>query len=119
MLSRQGAPDAVQLYRTLRAINPAPYAAWLRFGAGGSAGGDSGGGGSGSTTASSADLQLCCCSPERFLKGDRGGQLEAKPIKGTAPRSADPKLDAQAAAELAGKLGLGPAVKGRAVQCTQ
>ena len=57
-------------------------AAWLRFGAG--------------------DTQLCCCSPERFLRGDRGGLLEAKPIKGTARRSADPKADAAAAAELAG-----------------
>lgn len=100
MLSRRGAPDAVQLYRTLRAINPAPYAAWLRFGSAGSGGGGGGGGGA---AASSADLQLCCCSPERFLKGDRGGLLEAKPIKGTAPRSSDPQKDALAAAELAGK----------------
>lgn len=29
MLSRQGAPDAVALYRTLRRINPAPYAGGL------------------------------------------------------------------------------------------
>jgi para-aminobenzoate synthetase len=106
MLSRRGAPDAVQLYRTLRAINPAPYAAWLRFGAGDASSG--GGAGGDSVAASSADLQLCCCSPERFLKGDRGGQLEAKPIKGTAPRSSDPKLDALAAAKLAGKLVAGP-----------
>lgn len=48
------------------------------------------------------DLHLCCCSPERFLRGDRGGQLEAKPIKGTAPRfPADPEADARSAAELA------------------
>ena len=136
MLSRRGSrsssssnggaavlPDAAQLYRTLRRINPAPYAgelaaalpflllqhglhilrechvskcllisphpanptaAWLRFGEG--------------------DLQLCCCSPERFLRGDRGGQLEAKPIKGTAPRCSDPREDALAAAALAGAL---------------
>jgi para-aminobenzoate synthetase len=83
-LSRRGAPDAARLYRSLRRINPAPYAAWLRFGPG--------------------VLQLCCCSPERFLRGDRGGQLEAKPIKGTAPRSADPQQDQRSAAELAGKL---------------
>ncbi|KAL4425476.1 hypothetical protein ABPG75_009492 [Micractinium tetrahymenae] len=82
MLSRQAAPDAVQLYRTLRRVNPAPYAAWLRFGAGAP--------------------HLCCCSPERFLRGDRGGLLEAKPIKGTAPRfPSDPEADARSAAELA------------------
>lgn len=32
-LTRQGAPPAWPLYRTLRALNPAPYAAWLDFGA--------------------------------------------------------------------------------------
>ncbi|PRW59076.1 aminodeoxychorismate chloroplastic [Chlorella sorokiniana] len=84
MLSRRGSvPPAHQLYRTLRCVNPAPYAAWLRFGGGADA------------------LQLCCCSPERFLRGGRGGLLEAKPIKGTAPRSSDPAQDAHAAAELA------------------
>ncbi|KAI7841835.1 hypothetical protein COHA_004364 [Chlorella ohadii] len=84
MLSRRGSvPPAQQLYGTLRRVNPAPYAAWLRFGAGSDA------------------LQLCCCSPERFLRGGRGGLLEAKPIKGTAPRSSDPEQDARAAAELA------------------
>ena len=29
---------------------------------------------------------ICCSSPERFLRGGRGGVLEARPIKGTAPR---------------------------------
>ncbi|GAB4816940.1 hypothetical protein N2152v2_003986 [Parachlorella kessleri] len=81
VLSREGAPDARQLYTALRAVNPAPYAAWLSFGAGGP--------------------QVCCSSPERFLRLARGGVLEAKPIKGTAPRKADPLEDAQAAAELA------------------
>jgi para-aminobenzoate synthetase len=81
-LSRGGAPDPAALYSALRAANPAPYAAWLRVGDGA--------------------LQLCCCSPERFLRGDRGGTLEAKPIKGTAPRCADPAQDAAAAAALAG-----------------
>ena len=85
-LRRQGAPDPRALYHALRATNPAPYAAWLCFGAG--------------------DLQLCCCSPERFLAGGRGGQLEAKPIKGTAPRSCDPRQDAAIAAQLAGTPGL-------------
>lgn len=54
------------LYRVFRTINPAPYSAWLSFAEG---------------------PTLCCCSPERFLKLDRHGTVEAKPIKGTAKRS--------------------------------
>ncbi len=80
-LVRQHAIDPLQLYRTLRKVNPAPYAAWMSFGA--------------------DTLQICCSSPERFLKGGRGGLLEARPIKGTAPRSADPKQDRAAAVALA------------------
>lgn len=73
--------DALNLYKTLRKVNPAPYAAWMSFGM--------------------DDLQICCSSPERFLKGGRGGLLEARPIKGTAPRSADPEQDRAAALALA------------------
>ena len=73
--------DALRLYRRLRKVNPAPYAAWMSFGA--------------------DDLQICCSSPERFLKGGRGGLLEARPIKGTAPRSAEPEQDRAAALALA------------------
>lgn len=80
-LVRPEAIDALQLYRTLRKVNPAPYAAWMSFGA--------------------DMLQICCSSPERFLKGGRGGLLEARPIKGTAPRSADPEEDRAAAIALA------------------
>ena len=80
-LVRPEAADALQLYKTLRKVNPAPYAAWMSFGA--------------------DDLQICCSSPERFLKGGRGGVLEARPIKGTAPRSADPEQDRAAAIALA------------------
>lgn len=80
--SPHSAPAACSAF----AARPPPAhrpAAWLRFGAGAP--------------------QLCCCSPERFLRGDRGGLLEAKPIKGTAPRHpADPQADARSAAELAG-----------------
>ena len=80
-LVRPEPADALQLYRTLRKVNPAPYAAWMSFGA--------------------DELQICCSSPERFLKGGRGGVLEARPIKGTAPRSADPEKDRAAAVALA------------------
>lgn len=80
-LVRPEAVDALPLYRTLRKVNPAPYAAWMSFGA--------------------DDLQICCSSPERFLKGGRGGMLEARPIKGTAPRSADTEEDRAAAIALA------------------
>ena len=80
-LVRPEAADALELYKTLRKVNPAPYAAWMSFGA--------------------DDLQICCSSPERFLKGGRGGLLEARPIKGTAPRSADPEQDRAAAIALA------------------
>ena len=73
--------DALHLYKTLRKVKPAPYAAWMSFGM--------------------DDLQICCSSPERFLKGGRGGLLEARPSKGTAPRSADPEQDTAAALALA------------------
>ncbi|MCO5574576.1 hypothetical protein L7F22_028364 [Adiantum nelumboides] len=58
--------DALGLYLTLRKMNPAPYAAWLNFG--------------------SEEVCVCCSSPERFLRLDQNGMLEAKPIKGTIPR---------------------------------
>ena len=46
-------------------------------------------------------VQVCCSSPERFLRCKRNGELEARPIKGTAPRGADAAADAAAAAALA------------------
>jgi para-aminobenzoate synthetase len=83
-LVRQGAPDPPTLYRTLRAVNPAPYAAWFHV-------------------SGSQGPIICCSSPERFLRGGRGGLLEARPIKGTAARvHGDPAADAAAAAALAG-----------------
>ena len=39
-------------------------------------------------------------SPERFLKVNTKGQVEARPIKGTRPRSDEPLIDADLAAEL-------------------
>ena len=86
-----------ELYRLLREGNPAPYAAWLCSG-----GGDGGGEG--------GPLHLCCSSPERLLRLDREGVLEAKPIKGTAPRV--PPLGC--AADLASAAALQASVKERA-----
>ena len=59
-----------EIYRRLRRVNAAPFAAYLNFGQG----------------------QVCSSSPERFLKVD-GRKVETRPIKGTRPRSSDPEDD--------------------------
>jgi len=70
--------DAWGYYRRLRATNPAPFAAFLDHG----------------------DTQIASSSPERLIEV-RDRRVEARPIKGTAPRSADPKEDAARATALA------------------
>lgn len=66
-----------QLYRRLRHINPAPFAAYVHF----------------------ADVVLASASPERFLRViDR--RVEARPIKGTRPRGATVEQDEAFAADL-------------------
>lgn len=73
MRKRIGETDCMGLYLKLREKNPAPYAAWLNF--------------------SKEGLSICCSSPERFLRLDRNGILEAKPIKGTIARGSTPEED--------------------------
>lgn len=68
-----GDMDTLGLYLYLRENNPAPYASWFSFG--------------------SENLCICCSSPERFLKLDSQGVLEAKPIKGTVARGATQEQD--------------------------
>jgi para-aminobenzoate synthetase len=71
-------PDPLGLYRTLRQVNPAPFAAYLRFG----------------------EIAVLSSSPERFLAIDGEGWAEARPIKGTSPRGSIPDEDAALAATL-------------------
>jgi para-aminobenzoate synthetase len=72
------APDPLALYRTLRRVNPAPFAAFLRFG----------------------EAAVLSSSPERFLRVGRDRWVEAKPIKGTCPRGETPAEDVRLAEEL-------------------
>lgn len=65
-------------YRTLRELNPAPYAAFLNLPFG----------------------QVLSLSPEQFLS-HKDGRVQTRPIKGTRPRSADKTDDARLARELA------------------
>lgn len=60
-------PDPWRLYRLLRRRNPAPFAAYLKLG----------------------EASVVSSSPERFLSVDRDRRVQARPIKGTAPRAHD------------------------------
>jgi para-aminobenzoate synthetase len=77
-ISTSASPDPFELYRVLRSINPAPFAAYLKLG----------------------DVAVLSSSPERFLSVDRDRRVQARPIKGTTPRSEDPVLDAELRAGL-------------------
>ncbi|RDV82308.1 aminodeoxychorismate synthase component I [Ammonifex thiophilus] len=69
--------DPREVYLRLRAINPAPMAAYLNLG----------------------EWQIVSASPERFLQV-RNGRVETRPIKGTRPRGSDPVNDARMREEL-------------------
>ncbi|MFH1380799.1 MAG: aminodeoxychorismate synthase component I, partial [Candidatus Omnitrophota bacterium] len=62
--------DPFDLYKTLRKINPAPFASYLNFG----------------------DIKVVSASPERFLKKE-AGCIETRPIKGTRPRGKTKSID--------------------------
>jgi len=69
--------DSVALYLRLRERNPAPFAGYFDLG----------------------EFQIASASPERFLKV-RDRSVEARPIKGTRPRSPSPEADLFAGEDL-------------------
>ena len=73
-ISLPAQPDPYELFCILRRVNPAPYGAYLRMREG----------------------AVLSSSPERFLRVRRDRSVETKPIKGTAPREADPRADGAA-----------------------
>jgi para-aminobenzoate synthetase component 1 len=66
-------------FRRLRAINPAPFAAYLNV----------------------PGVQVLSVSPERFLRTEADGHVETCPIKGTRPRNSDATADTALAEALA------------------
>jgi para-aminobenzoate synthetase len=70
--------DPWESYRELRRISPAPFGALLQF----------------------AEVSVLSTSPERFLRIDRAGRVESKPIKGTRPRGRNAAEDDALRAEL-------------------
>ncbi|KAJ3013945.1 hypothetical protein HKX48_005433, partial [Thoreauomyces humboldtii] len=59
-------PDPLSLYIDIRARNPAPYGAFLRFG---------------------PSFAIASSSPERFMRVEERGEVTMKPIKGTVRRA--------------------------------
>lgn len=69
--------DSFELYKTLRRVNPAPFAAYLNY----------------------ENFQVASASPERFLKLS-GKDIETRPIKGTRPRGINEREDTRLKEEL-------------------
>lgn len=69
--------DSNELYKNLKTINPAPFAAYLDFGEG----------------------KIISSSPERFIKLT-DGTIETRPMKGTRPRGKSKAEDEKLKAEL-------------------
>lgn len=74
------AEPGFEVYRRLRRSNPAPYGAYLSL----------------------DGTEVCCSSPESFLRVGRDGTVRVKPIKGTRPRGEDAATDRWHRAQLAG-----------------
>ncbi|MCB1533050.1 MAG: aminodeoxychorismate synthase component I [Alphaproteobacteria bacterium] len=73
-------PDAFCAYAhylNMRRTNPAPFAGFMNL----------------------DDIKIASASPERFLRLE-GARVETRPIKGTAPRSADAAQDEESKAQL-------------------
>lgn len=70
--------DSWMLYQCLHELNPAPFAAFLPY----------------------PDFQILCSSPERFIRIQRDGSIETRPIKGTRPRGTTSAEDQALALEL-------------------
>jgi para-aminobenzoate synthetase component 1 len=70
---------ALQLYSAIRTNNPAPFCGLFQAG----------------------QTAIVSASPERFLKVDRNGTVETRPIKGTRRRPRSPIADLYAGTELA------------------
>ncbi|GBQ66728.1 para-aminobenzoate synthase component I [Ameyamaea chiangmaiensis NBRC 103196] len=84
LTSRYTAPrpeglSPMALYRALRARAPAPFGAFLGCGGG---------------------FSLLSSSVERFIHMTAQGRMQTRPVKGTAPRAADPGHDSAALAAL-------------------
>ncbi|UEM20606.1 aminodeoxychorismate synthase component I [Skermanella mucosa] len=77
---RPAALGGFDLYRRLRDLSPAPFAAYAACG---------------------PRLALASASPERFLKLSADGHVETRPIKGTLPRGTTAEEDSRNARTLA------------------
>jgi para-aminobenzoate synthetase component 1 len=78
-LAARLAGDPFDLYRRLRGDQPVGHGAFVDL---------------------DGDPAVVSLSPELFLRVSRGGRIETRPMKGTAPRDPDPDRDAALAREL-------------------